>query len=357
MTSAFAATAQPADDESGALPVAHDHAEPRVGSERRSALVRSGSHPSIAAAAQAAGGQPEPSDTKRFTVATDGTRREAVSIRTPRRDQTETTARVHNPVPPTNTPPVAAVVAPPPPARSAWVPGLLLVIVVLLGALIVALISHRQPVPPVQVQTAPLPMTQPMPTQVPEGYPLWSLLAPVDGSTVDIARSIAGPRVVPVPAAWMQAVAASAACTIALWIELAPDAGSGVVVSLGRTAQSRNLAILRAADGAMAIRLRTTMTTPDGLRPALTGSAGSLPTGRQHLAIVRESGYVHAFLNGRLMASAAVGGTLATWDAQVDLSIGVDHGDQQALATTVSGLRLWDQALTPAQIRTLAGQP
>lgn len=70
------------------------------------------------------------------------------------------------------------------------------------------------------------------------------------------------------------------------------------------------------------VRCRTTTTNTDGTRPHLVTAEGSLTAGVHHLVFVRHGENHSLWLDGELVASVAVPGSLTAWDASLPLAIG-----------------------------------
>ncbi len=100
--------------------------------------------------------------------------------------------------------------------------------------------------------------------------------------------------------------------------------GPARIFSIGVTARAANLMIGQSGSR-LELRVRTTVTNPDGTRPHLVSDDGVLREGRHHVVVVR-SGHQHVvYVDGVLRGACDVPGDLSNWDDAYPLCVGNDH--------------------------------
>lgn len=154
------------------------------------------------------------------------------------------------------------------------------------------------------------------------------------------------------------AVKASNELTLEAWIE--PDNlsqnGPARIVTISKDASARNVT-LGQGDGLQTsslldIRLRTTATSTNGI-PALTTSAGSLHLGLNHVVYTRDaSGTANVYVDGRLVATGSVAGTLDGWDSTQVLALANELGGERPWRGTYRLVALYGRALTSDEVAT-----
>jgi len=179
-------------------------------------------------------------------------------------------------------------------------------------------------------------------------------LRPVGGLTVDgpVLSCAAGGQLIANDAAALNRVLAQAG-DFSVELVLRPgatsDGAQGRIVALARTAAARNFSIGQAGDR-IEVRLRTTATTPNGLRPHLASAAGTLSGGRQHLTVVRQGGVHLLYLDGAEAGRASVPGDLTGWDEGAALVIAGDPGGEAPWTGELSHLAFFSRPLSPGEV-------
>ena len=123
-------------------------------------------------------------------------------------------------------------------------------------------------------------------------------------------------------------VAMAQAESFTVEIELTPgdltQQGPARILSISLNHRLSNLMIGQSGSRLEA-RCRTTTTSSDGTRPSLVTPEGTLTGKTQHVAFVRHGEHNELWVEGVMVASAEVPGSLAVWDPAFPLVIGDEH--------------------------------
>ncbi|MBE9159639.1 hypothetical protein IQ265_22795 [Nodosilinea sp. LEGE 06152] len=153
------------------------------------------------------------------------------------------------------------------------------------------------------------------------------------------------------------AIKASGEFTLEAWINpsQANQPGLGRILTLSSGASARNL-ILGQTGSQIHVGVRTSETNGNASDRALAG--GTLTPGTlTHVVCTREaSGQTRLYINGKVVAQRAIGGSLANWDDSFALSLGNELGDPLSQERAWLGdfhlVALYSSALTAAEIAT-----
>jgi len=146
------------------------------------------------------------------------------------------------------------------------------------------------------------------------------------------------------------AIKASGAATIEAWVTPAnlTQSGPGMIVNMSATSTGRNFA-LGQAGASYSTKYRTSVTNTDG-EPATTTPGVS--TTLQHVVYTRASGgAVRVYLNGNLVTSATVAGTLGNWVSSHRLSLGAERDGTKPWLGTMHTVAVYSRALTAAEVK------
>ncbi len=100
--------------------------------------------------------------------------------------------------------------------------------------------------------------------------------------------------------------------------------GPAQILGLGLNARSANLAIGQSGTR-LEVRLRTTVTNPDGTRPHLISDHGALTGAWQHVLFIREGTRNTLYVDGVRATVTEVGGDLSAWDTAYPWVVGNVH--------------------------------
>lgn len=131
-------------------------------------------------------------------------------------------------------------------------------------------------------------------------------------------------------------------------IELTPadltQQGPARIVSFSLNHRLSNLMIGQSGSRLEA-RCRTTTTSSDGTRPSLVTPEGTLTGKTQHVAFVRHGEHNELWVDGVLVCSADVPGSLGVWDPAFPLIIGDEHRGCYAWSGAIDRLALHARAM------------
>jgi hypothetical protein len=156
----------------------------------------------------------------------------------------------------------------------------------------------------------------------------------------------------------IEAAGDSNALTLEAWITPATASQSGParVVTISDGLFDRNLTLghghpMGGADASYEVRLRTVETTNNGT-PSLTSPANSATTQLQHLVYTRDAeGVTRIYLDGELVASGAVPGSMSNWNANYRLALGNEIGADRPWLGTFHLVAFYDRALTAGEVQ------
>jgi Concanavalin A-like lectin/glucanases superfamily/Chitobiase/beta-hexosaminidase C-terminal domain len=144
------------------------------------------------------------------------------------------------------------------------------------------------------------------------------------------------------------AVKASGAMTIEAWVTPAnvTQSGPAMIVSMAG-ATARNWA-LGQNGSSYSTKFRTSTTTADGeVATATPGAAAS----RQHVVYTRDAaGTVRVYVDGALVTSRALAGSLSVWVPTQRLSFGADRDGTKPWLGTLYTVALYSRALTATEV-------
>ncbi len=125
--------------------------------------------------------------------------------------------------------------------------------------------------------------------------------------------------------------------------------GPARIVAIGLTARSADVMIGQSGSR-LEIRVRTTVTNPDGTRPHLVTDDGTLDGHWHHMVFVRGHGRHTLYIDGHERATIQVMGTLEAWDPAYPICIGNDHRGGFPWSGSLGALVIQSRAWTPDEV-------
>ncbi|MDA3959896.1 MAG: protein kinase [Planctomycetota bacterium] len=125
--------------------------------------------------------------------------------------------------------------------------------------------------------------------------------------------------------------------------------GPARVVGLSAGSASRNFSLCQNGSS-WELRLRTTRTSPNGLRPHLATLTGTVLVGRQHLVFVRVGDNHLLYVDGAEVGRERVPGDCSNWDPAFPLVIGDEVDGRFPWRGTVHGVRFYEGALDAVKV-------
>jgi len=125
--------------------------------------------------------------------------------------------------------------------------------------------------------------------------------------------------------------------------------GPARIFSIGLTPRSGDLMIGQSGSR-LEVRVRTTVTNPDGTRPHVVSEDGALNGRWQHVAFVRSQRQHILYINGQERARVEVGGILESWDPAYPICVGNDHRGGFPWSGSLGTLVIQGRAWTPEEV-------
>lgn len=136
---------------------------------------------------------------------------------------------------------------------------------------------------------------------------------------------------------------------MAFLVEDITQTGPARILACGLNHKLANVTIGQAGSR-IEVRCRTTMTNTDGTRPSLETGEGSLVPGLHHLVFIRRNEVHSLWLNGVLVATAPVPGSIAAWDPALPLAIGDEARGGFPWSGRVDQLSFINRAIDPTEV-------
>jgi len=127
------------------------------------------------------------------------------------------------------------------------------------------------------------------------------------------------------------------------------QSGPARILACGLNHKLANLTIGQSGSR-IEVRCRTTMTNTDGTRPSVASQEGTLTSGWHHLAFIRNEELHQLWLDGVLIATETVPGTLAAWDATLPIGIGDEPRGGFPWHGAIRKLTFFTRALTDGEM-------
>ena len=182
-------------------------------------------------------------------------------------------------------------------------------------------------------------------------------LKAADPSAVEWTRSglrITKPTIIETaapPAPLLEACRKSHEITIEAWIKPADtrQGGPARIISLSKDPYLRNVT-LGQEKGGYDVRLRTTTTGENGMRPSL-GAGGCVETTLSHVVYTRDkAGKARLYVDGVVKAERAIGGDLSNWDGGYRLALGNELTRDRPWLGTLRLVALYARALSQDEV-------
>ena len=150
----------------------------------------------------------------------------------------------------------------------------------------------------------------------------------------------------------IDAVRASNAITIEAWLKPADTRQNGParIISLSKDPYNRNFTLGQERDR-YEVRLRTTSTGENGMKPALA-SRGGARTRLSHVAYTRDAaGNAAFYVDGVEAGSRSIGGETSNWDAGYRFALGNELTDDRPWLGELHLVAIYGRALTPDEVK------